>query len=246
MTTPTCWGYYYVIKRKGVLVMEKKEHSNDVTFREVSYKETKPFLLYKHYAHRMPSISYSYGVEMSGKLVGVLTFGSPASRNLVIGVAGKEYAKNVIELNRLYIDEGISKTNLASQLVSYGLKKLKPLNKIVVSYADSGMGHIGYIYQATNFLYTGKTKTRTDKWVGVGKHSRHYENGCSSTYRAVRSPKYRYIFIAGDKRFKRGVLSHLNYKPVPYPKGDDRHYKVGDTKPTILVDKEGNRKVIYS
>lgn len=226
------------------MAVEKQERSENVTFREISYDETKPFLLYKHYAHRMPSISYSYGVEMSGKLVGVLTFGSPASRPLTIGVAGKEYARNVIELNRLYIDEGVSKSNLASQLVSYGLKKLKPLNKIVVSYADSGMGHIGYIYQATNFMYTGKTKTRTDKWVGVGKHPRHYENGFSSTYRVVRSAKYRYIFITGDKRFKRSVILHLNYKPIPYPKGDDKHYKVGDTKPTMLVDKDGNTKVI--
>jgi len=226
------------------MAVEKQERSENVTFREISYDETKPFLLYKHYAHRMPSISYSYGVEMSGKLVGVLTFGSPASRPLTIGVAGKEYARNVIELNRLYIDEGVSKSNLASQLVSYGLKKLKPLNKIVVSYADSGMGHIGYIYQATNFMYTGKTKTRTDKWVGVGKHPRHYENGFSSTYRVVRSAKYRYIFIAGDKRFKRSVILHLNYNPIPYPKGDDKHYKVGDTKPTMLVDKDGNTKVI--
>lgn len=226
--------------------VEKQEHSENVTFREISYDETKPFLMYKHYAHRMPSISYSYGAEVSGKLVGVLTFGSPASRPLTIGIAGKEYARNVIELNRLYIDDGISKSNLASQLVSYGLKKLKPLNKIVVSYADSGMGHIGYIYQATNFMYTGKTKTRTDKWVGVGKHPRHYENGFSSTYRVVRSAKYRYIFIAGDKRFKRSVLLHLNYKPVPYPKGDDRHYKIGDTKPTMLVDKDGNKTVIRS
>lgn len=228
------------------MTIEMQENGENVAFRKVSYEETKPFLLYKHYAHRMPSISYSYGVEVSGKLVGVLTFGSPASRTLTIGVAGKEYARNVIELNRLYIDDGVSKSNLASQLVSYGLKKLKPLNKIVVSYADSGMGHIGYIYQATNFMYTGKTKTRTDKWVGVGKHSRHYENGFSSIYREVRSSKYRYIFIAGDKRFKRSVILHLNYKPIPYPKGDDRHYKVGDTKPTILIDKDGNKKVINS
>lgn len=228
------------------MTIEMQENSENVTFRKVSYEETKPFLLYKHYAHRMPSISYSYGVEVSGKLVGVLTFGSPASRPLTIGVAGEKYARNVIELNRLYIDDGVSKGNLASQLVSYGLKKLKPLNKIVVSYADSGMGHVGYIYQATNFMYTGKTKTRTDKWVGVGKHPRHYENGFSSTYRVVRSAKYRYIFITGDKRFKRGVLLHLNYKPVPYPKGDDKHYKIGDTKPTILVDKDGNKKLINS
>ena len=28
----------------------------------------------------------------------------------------------------------------------------------MVSYADSGMNHCGYIYQATNWIYTGATK----------------------------------------------------------------------------------------
>jgi hypothetical protein len=37
-----------------------------------------------------------------------------------------------------------------------------PKPTIVVSYADTAMGHIGYIYQASNFLFTGTTKERTD------------------------------------------------------------------------------------
>ena len=45
---------------------------------------------------------------------------------------------------------------------------LPPL--IIVSYADKGQNHNGYIYQATNFLYTGATKERTDISTQENKH----------------------------------------------------------------------------
>ena len=47
--------------------------------REITYEETKPFIMGKHYAKRMPSISYAYGLFDEEDLVGVLTIGKPAS-----------------------------------------------------------------------------------------------------------------------------------------------------------------------
>lgn len=68
----------------------------------------------------------------------------------------------------------------------------------IVSYADTEHGHIGYVYQATNFFYTGCTKARTDK-IGVnGGHSRHYKQG--EAKRQNRSAKHRYVTITGTKR----------------------------------------------
>lgn len=212
---------------------------NKLDVRVVTYADTKPFLLNKHYAHRMPSISYAYGLYVNDELHGVITYGTPASHSLVIGVAGKENASNVIELNRLYIDDGYSLKDVASSFVSATLKLLKPLNKIVVSYADTGMNHVGYIYQATNFYYTGKTPSRTDKYVGHNKHSRHYVGQESTKYRAVRSSKYRYIYLACDRRHKRQFLHDLRYPILDeYPKGNQpmEHYQVGETKPEILKE----------
>ncbi len=46
---------------------------------------------------------------------------------------------------------------------------------IIVSYADTSQNHHGYIYQATNWIYTGLTKKNTDKFDinNPNKHSRH-------------------------------------------------------------------------
>lgn len=188
----------------------------------------------------MPSISYAYGLFTNDNtLHGVLTFGTPASHPLVVGIAGEKFSKNVIELNRLYIDDEVSQVhkNVASQFVAYGLKQLKKYNKIVVSYADSGMNHIGYIYQACNFLYTGKTKARTDRFSGIGKHSRHYDKNAKQYFRVYRSPKYRYVYFTGDKRTKKEFLNALNYPIIlDYPKGNDKHYTIGQTKPIKLLD----------
>lgn len=208
-------------------------------FKPISYEQTKPFLLKKHYAHRMPSISFSFGLYYENVLHGVLTFGTPASPSLCKGIAGEDFKSSVIELNRLYIDDEVSQklNNVASQFVSFGLNQLKPLNKIVVSYADSGMNHTGFIYQACNFMYTGKTKSRTDIYSGLGKHSRHYEKGKNGKYRVIRTSKYRYVYICGDKRFKKKVMLSFNYPIVKsYPKADDKHYNVGDTEPTMLIN----------
>jgi len=64
------------------------------------------------------------------------------------------YQDHFLELNRLVIDEG-SKKNVLSFFVSQTLKKL-PCPNVVVSYADTSQNHHGYIYQATNWIYTGK------------------------------------------------------------------------------------------
>lgn len=41
----------------------------DKEVRPITYDDTKPFLLKKHYAHRMPSISYAYGLFIDGVLL---------------------------------------------------------------------------------------------------------------------------------------------------------------------------------
>ena len=158
---------------------------------EISYKEAISFLLPRHYSGRKPSITYSFGYYEDNKLKAVCTFGKPASNSLCIGVCGKEYSSNVYELNRLCVDGSINIQ--LSYFVSWCLRKLKKYNLIIVSYADKQMNHNGYIYQATNFIYTGATKSRTDKYVEGGKHSRHYDNTKQNGLRKFRSSKHRYI-----------------------------------------------------
>ena len=67
----------------------------------IKSEEAVPWIMQKHYAKRLPSISYAFGLYEDSKLVGVVTYGIPASNSLCEGICGKEYKEFVIELNRL-------------------------------------------------------------------------------------------------------------------------------------------------
>jgi hypothetical protein len=185
--------------------------------------EVEPWLLEKHYAKRMCPVSYAFGLYIDEQLVGVVTYGMPASPNLCMGVCGLDYKDKVLELNRLCLKNG------ASFLVSKSLQML-PKPTIVVSYADTAMGHVGYIYQASNFLFTGTTKERTDMAGEDGKHSRHSFG--NSEIRINRSAKHRYVYFVGNKAQKSNLLKSLNYEVLPYPKGDSQRYDSGTSVKT--------------
>ena len=193
---------------------------NKYNIQKISYEDTKPFILNIHYAKRMPSISYAYGLFESNNLIGIVSYGSPVSPSLCKGVAGEENKKIVIELNRLVLKE--NKKNQASILIGASLKLL-PKPKIIVSYADTKQNHLGIVYQATNFMFTGTSKPRTDMASKDGKHSRHHLG--DKTKRVFRSPKHRYIYIIGDKRQKKKLFNNLKYKIKNYPK---QHGEVND------------------
>lgn len=204
----------------------------ELTVRRIEYADTKRFVLDIHYARRMPCIQYAYGLFDQDELVGVVTYGQPASPALCKGVAGENNKKHVLELNRLVLLPEYNGGNYSSILVSQSLKQL-PHGTFVVSYADwGGWHHVGYVYQATNWLYTGMTKPRTDKYSESG-HSRHYADG--ETRRQMRTAKHRYVFLVGDRRDVKRMRKELKY-PVynKYPKGDSEHYDI--CKPIPFID----------
>lgn len=204
----------------------------DYEIKEIEYSDTKDFILNKHYAQRMPSVSFSYGLFNKENMVGVLTIGKPASNSLCKGVCGSEYAHKVYELNRLITEDGLPK-NALSFFVGGVLRRLKSENLVIVSYADTGAGHNGYIYQATNFIYTGKTKERTDKYTEGNKHSRHYTDE-NRHLRKVRTSKHRYIYFTNNKR---EWLKVLNYPIQNFPKGENKEYILGERLKTTVINR---------
>lgn len=211
--------------------------------RSIPFWEVKEWCLYKHYAHRMPSVSYAFGLYETGSLTlqGIVTYGVPASYTLVRGSFGGKYTDIFLELNRLCVNEGLPKNTL-SYLVSQSLGML-PKPMVVVSYADSAQNHHGYIYQATNWIYTGLSMAGFD-WKVRGhenKHNRHLldrdiENNDLSMYEALvkkygdkvyrveRPRKHRYFYFLGSKTQKRKMMEALQYPVEPYPKGDNTRY----------------------
>jgi len=187
-------------------------------------EETRQWFLQKHYMKRMPLIMFAFGLYDERDLIGVISYGAPASPHLARGVCGEEHALDVLELNRLCLER--NEKNLASILVARSMKMLPP-PKIVVSYADTKQGHVGYVYQATNFLYTGLSAKRKDPvgfdTSGGGKHSR----GHWGKELVERPRKHRYVAFVGDKRQKKLLRSKLRYTVCEYPKGESKTYDAG-------------------
>ena len=203
--------------------------STELRVAPVSAKEAEPWLLARHYAKRMCPISFAFGAYRDTVLVGVVTYGTPASPHLCRGICGEEWSDKVLELNRLCCE---NTSNVASMLVGRSLRQL-PEPSIVVSYADTAQGHVGYIYQATNFIYTGQTDSdrktpRGDRVAGIG-HSRHDGRMADGTVDKSlgivrRLPKHRYVFPCGTAKQRAQIRAALRYSIEPYPKGESRRY----------------------
>lgn len=104
------------------------------------------------------------------------------------------------------------------------LHKENPLCEIVVSYADHRQKHLGTIYQATNWLYVGKTITSDTQYFYKGKwtHERtinaqkNKEQLKATLPKRENSNKFKYVFCFNKKERKQYLKIAL-----PYPKDKD-------------------------
>jgi hypothetical protein len=103
--------------------------------------------------------------------------------------------------------------------------------KFVLAYSDPAAGHLGTIYQATNWLYTGLSSATPlyDIGDGIMHHSRSLAHQLGShsirylTYRGIvvktvpQMAKHRYIYFLDDSWRTRLLVPVL---PYPKTKGD--------------------------
>lgn len=200
----------------------------------IKTEETYQWFLNRHYAKRIPIIRFAFGLYEHEELVGVISYGPTPTPQVQKHMLGAGWENNIVELNRLCIE---TKTkNAASYLVGKSLQML-PKPMAVISYADGGQGHVGYIYQATNFLYTGAVTAHDDEYLINGKktHARTLSSrgitnpkqwAKENNIQIVKAkPKHRYIYFCGNKKQKKQMKELLNYKIIDnYPKGDTKRY----------------------
>lgn len=177
----------------------------------------------RHYMHRKPPVSYAYGLYRGGVPVGVVTFGVPASRHLQEGACPSRPSA-VLELNRLWVSDDMPQ-NSESYFVSRALRRLPP--RVIVSYADTTQGHMGYVYRALSFHYAGWTdmERRTARYDYVpmqpGAHTRDaWRSGVKEKVR--RKPKVKYWTTTGNRTQRRRMVElcgwpSLNWKTLPPP-----------------------------
>lgn len=184
-----------------------------------------------HYAHRTPSIVASFGMYVDDVLAGVITYGVPSQRNVLL-CCGDEYEKNALELNRLFIHDWAGR-NSESWLIGQSFQWLAKTHseiKILVSYADTEQGHHGMIYRATNWLYTGMSSTEGNLLINGSKmHPRTVFDQFGTrnietlktrgviVERTNVAGKHRYVYFLGDKRQRKILKQSLKWDILPYP-----------------------------
>lgn len=199
--------------------------------KQINYQTAMDVVVNKHYLKRKCPCSIAFGLYAYNELVGVIVFGKPASYTLCNGIAGKEESKNVVEFSRLWVDDKMPK-NTESWFVARAIKLCG--FEIIVSFADTEQGHIGYIYQATNWLYCGVSKKQ--KYFRLKSDSKN--NGGIKYRRRERMPKakiieqygeeyveeyfsslkHRYIYFNASKKRRKQLMKKLRYQVQDYPK----------------------------
>ena len=210
-------------------------------------KETYSWILKKHYAKRIPSIMFSFGLYKNKKLMGICVLGMPPCQmNYGSGIF-ENYKVDTYELTRLVINDN-HESNLLSFFVSKVIKQM-PKPCCLVSFADPNNFHHGYIYQATNWIYTGLTQKggKDKQWILNNREyhaktitiERMKEIGMSYDYtknmtenwkdnggQIEENPlrKFRYLYFCGNPKQKQEMKNKLLLKILPYPKGDNKRY----------------------
>lgn len=171
-----------------------------------------------HYTKKTPvNKLVRIGVWENETFIGVVIFGVGASavlhRQFNVG------RFSVCELVRVALNDHLTPV---SKIISIALKFLKRSNpklRVCVSFADPNQGHYGGIYQAGNWVYTGKSSPTSEYFFnGDWRHVTDVYKRLSSDQikklrKRTKPGKFRYV-MAFDPEMKEFV----SWMSKPYPK----------------------------
>jgi hypothetical protein len=209
---------------------------SEVEVRLVPVKEIRRAIVTGHYSGVMPDATQeAFAAYWNEVVIAAVAYG-PGGNSKTFGAVVQGFdSSNARELIRLWVHPDAPK-NTASFVVSKTLKMLPDSVGLVVSFADSGQGHFGYVYQSLNFFYCGMSnegvryvdssgvevtarlanvyKTRNpDKFGDMSLGDIRNQLG----WKPVKShAKHRYCIGVGKQ--KRTVTKALLGKSMPYPK----------------------------
>lgn len=164
-----------------------------------------------HYSKCLPvGKLIKVGVWENKKYIGVVIFGRGANKSLGEPFGLKQ--DEVCELVRIALTKHVTPVSRIMMIAIKFLKKKSPKIELIVSFADISKGHHGGIYQATNWIYNGKTNA-ADEYLYKGKrwHGRAFRkvHGSHLNYmdkglKIVKgSQKHRYLMpLTKDIRLK--------------------------------------------
>ncbi len=209
----------------------------DMWVEEVTAKYARPYIAANHYTKTFPdSTKYTYAGFINGKLAGIITYGMGVGKNQYTALLPDIQQGEYLELTRLWSPDGFPK-NTETRLIAESRKLLPSNVRLIMSFADGSRGHVGTIYQASNFHYCGKSAGGKMLVTedGIEKHPRllgiyrlrHPEYRDIKTpelmdilgYKYIpAAPKYRYVLMVGDKKQRKKDILTIKDRILPYPK----------------------------
>jgi len=222
-----------------------------LSVRPISKSVAKDIVVNNHYSGIWTKVSYALGLyvqddshqffESTDKLIGVATYGDPIGRHSGQSISPLLERTEVLELTRLFVFDGYG-CNIESWFVGQTFKWLRENAshiKALISYSDPKVGHLGTIYQSTNWIYQGNKIRYNDSWSfrweedGDWHHSRtsyvkfgtndpkKIQELTTTPFWIKKEPrKHRYVYVL-DKSIKKRILRSLKHPSLPYPKKDE-------------------------
>ena len=169
-----------------------------------------------HYSESMPA-GKLVKVEAweSGKFIGVVLFGRGANNNI-----GKPYKLDqtaACELVRIALTKHITPVSKIAAIAMRFLKANSPGLRLIISYADPLQGHHGGIYQAGNWIYSGRSQAQQEvMYKGKIMHKRTANSLFGTIKGMEKSPimwKHKYLMPL-DNEMRKQILPLSK----PYPK----------------------------
>lgn len=167
-----------------------------------------------HYSKCLPTGKLvKVAVWEKNKFIGVVIFGRGASPHL-----GTKFNLNQIEICELVRVALREHKAPVSRIMAIATKFLKLKNeglRLIVSFADPVQGHHGGIYQANNWIYSGRSSSTTE--VFIDNRWRHMRG---AFYKMTKNTKTRKV--PGKHRYLMPLDSEMRERILPlakpYPK----------------------------
>jgi len=181
-----------------------------------------------HYSKSVPVPPLvKVGAWENDKFIGTVIFSRGASSTLLNPYGLKQ--DEGCELTRVALNKHIAPVSRILMLAVKFLKKKSPDLKLIVSFADANEGHHGGIYQATNWIYSGRTGKGTKYIDASGRewHSRQvsekgYNIQQGNIRKTVKPSRCTKVLCGGKHRYLMPLTKEMKSKIIklskPYPK----------------------------
>ena len=183
-----------------------------------------------HYSGTLPmGRLVKFGIWEDGEFIGAIVYGDGVlgGKSPILGIRSKE---QIAELVRVALTTHKTPVTRMIAITLKMLRKQSPDLQMVFSFADSGQGHLGTIYQAGNWIYTGlggEAHTFRNRVTGKRCHSHNVtstgvttrmggQSRCTKRADVVKiklRPKFRYVMPLTDEA--RDLVEQFR---KPYPK----------------------------